>query len=103
MTRETTFSQDEEIGMLSCIADLPCPREVAWSLPLCALEALRHAEPIGAGEFRLRDGVREMEAGQILFSAGLVEAGGGRRIGNFGMKVRREAIALLAEREFGQP
>jgi hypothetical protein len=101
MTRQTTFNQDEEIGMLSCIADLPSPRAVAWSLPECALQALKNAEPAGGGTWRLRDGVRDMRAGQLLFRAGCVEARG-PYLGAFGMKVRRAAIELLAEREFGQ-
>jgi hypothetical protein len=101
MTCQKTFTRDDEMEMLSCIAMLPDPRDVAYSLPLCALEALAHAEPCGSGQYRLRHGVRNMDAGHILFSAGLVVARG-REIGNFGMKVRAHAIAMLAEREFGE-
>jgi hypothetical protein len=80
------------------IAVLPDPRQVAWSLPECALYALANAERGAHGQYRLRYGVRDMDAGQILFSAGLVEARG-PYLGNFGMAVRKHAIALLLERD----
>lgn len=94
------WSAKERARLLQYVAVLPSPKRVAWSLPECALQALVHAEKGRNGDYRLRHGVRDMEAGDILFRAGLVEAGG-PYLGNFGMKVRKEAIALLAEREFG--
>jgi len=90
----------ERRELLKSVATLPDARRVARSLPECALHALANAERGKHGQFRLRHGVRDMEAGQILFSAGLVEARG-PYLGNFGMSVRKHAIALLAEREFG--
>lgn len=84
--------------MLQSFAQLPDPRRVAWSLPECALYALSLAEQSRTGEFRLRSGVRDMEAGQILFAAGLVEARG-PYLSNFGRVVRKFAIALLFERD----
>lgn len=92
------FTQDQEAEFVSCFASLPSPARVAMSLPECALMALIHAEQGMHGQFRLRHGVRHMEAGQILFSAGLVEAGG-PYLGNFGMRVRREAILMSQEGE----
>jgi hypothetical protein len=90
----------ERQRLMGYIAVLPCPRRVAESLPECALMALIHAERGNHGQYRLRYGVRDMDAGQILFSAGLVEARG-PYLGNFGMEVRRHAIIMRAEGEFG--
>lgn len=94
------WTDGERRRLLQSMAVLPDPKHVALSLPECALLALKHAEQGHWGQYRLRHGVRDMEAGQILFRAGCVEARG-PYVGNFGMKVRREAISLLAEREFG--
>lgn len=93
-----SWTEKERARLIQHIAVLPDPRDVAWHLPECALQALVHAERGRNGEYRLRHGVRDMEAGEILFRAGLVEARG-PYLGNFGMQVRREAIALLNERE----
>lgn len=86
----------ERQRLLMSFARLPDPRGVAWRLPECALYALANAERGEHGQYRLRYGVRDMEAGQILFRAGLVEARG-PYLGNFGMEVRKHAIALLRE------
>lgn len=94
------WTEKERARLVQSIAVLPDPRGVAWHLPECALQALACAERGQNGQFRLRYGVREMEAGEILFRAGLVEAGG-RYLGNFGMLVRKHAIALLFERDAG--
>lgn len=77
------------------IAVLPGAKRVAWSLPECALQALALAQRGQDGRYRLRLGVRDMEAGQVLFSAGLVEARG-PYLTNFGMAVRRHAITMIA-------
>jgi hypothetical protein len=92
------WSARERVELLKSMANLPDPRRVAWSLPECALHALANAERGQHGQFRLRHGVRDMEAGQILFLSGLVEARG-PYLGNFGMSVRKHAIALLFERD----
>lgn len=94
------WTAKERVELLKTVAILPSPKRVAWSLPECALFALALAEQGRNGAYRLRHGVRDMEAGEILFSAGLVEARG-PYLGNFGMVVRKHAIALLAERELG--
>jgi hypothetical protein len=101
MTRHTTFSFGEEMEMLAVIADLPDPERYAWLLPPHALHALANAVQGRNGQFKLRDGVRDMAAGDLLFRAGLVEAGG-PYLSNFAMFVRKHAIVLLAEREFGE-
>jgi len=92
------WTAKEREELLKSIAVLPDPRGVAWRLPECALYALANAERGNHGQFRLRHGVRDMEAGHILFRAGLVEARG-PYLGNFGMAVRKHAITLLLERD----
>lgn len=92
------WTAKERTELLKCVAVLPDARRVAWSLPECALQALACAERGRHGQYRLRHGVRDMEAGQILFSAGLVEARG-PYLGSFGMSVRKHAVALLLERD----
>lgn len=92
------LDERERAELLQHIATLPYPRGIAWSLPECALYALSLAERGRHGQYRLRHGVRDMEAGQILFSAGLVEARG-PYLSNFGMAVRKHAVALLLERD----
>ena len=98
MGAETFFTIGEAIEARQVFAQLPNAKRVAWSLPECALQALAHAERGRNGDYRLRHGVRDMEAGEILFIAGLVEARG-PYLGNFGIKVRKEAVALLLERD----
>lgn len=88
----------ERERLLQSVAKLPHPKQVAWSLPEHALYALANAEQGRTGQYRLRQGVRDMAAGEELFRAGLVEARG-PYIGNFGMAVRKHAIALLLERD----
>jgi hypothetical protein len=92
------WTTKERAELLKSIAKLPDPRRVAWSLPEHALYALVNAEQGRTGQYRLRHGVRDMAAGEELFRAGLVEARG-PYIGNFGMAVRKHAIALLLERD----
>ena len=92
------WSEAERKRLLASVAILPCPKRVAWSLPEHALYALANAERGAHGQYRLRYGVRDMDAGHILFSAGLVEARG-PYLGNFGVAVRKHAIALLLERD----
>lgn len=94
------WTEAERERLMKTIAVLPHPKQVAWSLPEHALYALANAEQGRNGQFRLRHGVRGMAAGDELFRAGLAEAGG-PYIGSFGMLVRREAIALLLERDDG--
>lgn len=92
------WTEAERAKLLAVVAKLPDPRRVAWSLPEHALYALANAERGRHGQYRLRCGVRDMDAGHILFRAGLVEARG-PYLGNFGMSVRRHAIAMLLERD----
>lgn len=92
------FTEAERRRLLEYIADLPNPRRMAEYLPECALQALINAERGQWGQYRLRHGVRDMEAGIILFRNGCVEARG-PYIGPYGMAVRRQAIIMRAEGE----
>lgn len=76
--------------------EFPPPLSVAYSLPSHAIAALLHAQKGKNGDLFLRPGVRDLDAGQVLFSAGCVEAGGSC-LGGFGLKVRRAILDAQKE------
>lgn len=92
------WTEAQRRELLRHVAVLPCPRRVAESLSHASLTALAHALSDRHGGYRLPANQRDTKAWKQLVAAGVVESGWGG-IGNFGMRVRKEAIALLLERD----
>lgn len=90
------WQQAEREEARKVIAVLPDPRRVAESLRYASLTALIHAVRDRHGDYRLPANQRGTNAWKELVAAGIVESGWGG-IGNFGMRVRKEAIAMAVE------
>lgn len=92
------WTAKERAQLLRSIAVLPDPYRTAESLSVASLIALADAVRDRLGGYKLPRSERDTRACKQLVAAGIVESGWGG-IGTFGMLVRREAIAMLDERE----
>ncbi len=92
------IDEDARAELMKHVARLPHPRGMAWRLPDDAFRALVEAEETRTGEYALREGARESAVATTLVRYGMVEVRG-RMLGNYGMKVREHALALIRERE----
>lgn len=92
------WTEKERARLIQHIAVLPDPRGVAWHLPDEAFRALVAAERTRTGEYQLREAHRDTAVATTLMRCGLVEVRG-RMLGNYGMKVREQALALIREGE----
>ncbi len=90
------WKQAEREELRKVIAVLPDPKRVAESLREASLLALINAERTKFGDYMLLPSQRRGATARELVEAGVVEVGG-VFIGTFGMKVRREAIAMQRE------